>query len=126
MQWGPSMAERRDSGGLERGWRLDGTDGEGNPIGLVVGETALRRAYPGLGVGRHPQLCELVIDDPSVSRRHCRLSLSGDGLLIEDLNALNSTVLDDRVLAPFAPEPAGEGATLVLGQVTLCLTRLSG
>ena len=120
-----SMAERGDRGGLERGWRLDGDDGAGNPVGLVVGETPLRRAYPGLSIGRHPQLCELVIDDPSVSRRHCRLSLSGEGLLVEDLNALNGTVLDDRPLEPFAPEPAGEGATLVLGRVTLRLTRLS-
>ena len=119
------MAERGGNGGLERGWRLDGSDGEGNAIGLVVGETPLRRAYPGLSIGRHEKLCELVIDDPSVSRRHCRLSLSGEGLLIEDLNALNGTVLDDRPLEPFAPEPAGEGSTLVLGRVSLRLTRLT-
>ncbi len=61
---------------LEAGWVLEGMDGDGRPIRLVFGETELARSYLGITVGRHADLCDRVIDDPGISRRHMRLSVS--------------------------------------------------
>lgn len=44
-------------------------------------------------VGRHPD-CELVLDLPSVSRQHAALSVSLDGVLIEDLRSRNGTLVN--------------------------------
>jgi hypothetical protein len=39
------------------------------PVQLAFGDTGLSQAYLGVVIGRHPALCERVIDYPSVSRR---------------------------------------------------------
>jgi DNA-binding NtrC family response regulator len=41
-------------------------------------------------VGTHAD-CDIVLTDPRVSRRHCRLSLDARGVLIEDLSSKNGT-----------------------------------
>jgi hypothetical protein len=46
-----------------------------------------------LAVGRDPG-CELVLDDPKVSKRHARLSWDGEGWLLEDLGSKNGTSLN--------------------------------
>lgn len=104
---------------LEQGWRLVGTDGDDASVQVLLGETALREARPGLSVGRHPALVEYVIADESVSRRHCRFSLNGRRLEIEDLNSLNGTEVDGKVLEPFVPKIVEEGMTIVLGRAVL-------
>jgi len=43
-----------------------------------------------LVVGVQPD-CDIVLGDPGVSRRHCRLSLDGHGVLVEDLASKNGT-----------------------------------
>jgi two-component system, NtrC family, response regulator GlrR len=43
-----------------------------------------------LVVGTHSD-CDVVLSDPRVSRRHCRLSLGGRGVLVEDLSSKNGT-----------------------------------
>ncbi|HEY0135248.1 MAG TPA: FHA domain-containing protein, partial [Nannocystis sp.] len=35
--------------------------------------------------------CELCVDDPSISRRHCRISRAADGWFLEDLGSANGT-----------------------------------
>jgi len=110
---------------VERGWALEGVDGAGRPVRLVFGETELSQAYLGLAIGRHPALCDRVIDDPGVSRRHLRLGLAEGGLFAEDLNSLNGTLLDGEELPPFQPVPLGPDQVLTLGEVVLTVTRLS-
>ena len=110
---------------LEGGWVLSGTRGDGAPVKLVIGETELARAYLGVTVGRHPALCERVIDDPGVSRRHLRIGIAKGGLFAEDLNSLNGTSLDGEELPPFQPVPLEAEQVLALGQVMLTVSRLS-
>ena len=69
---------------LEGGWVLTGT-GAAAPIKLVFGETELAQAYLGITIGRHPGLCDRVIDDPGISRRHLRVGIADGRLFAEDL-----------------------------------------
>lgn len=110
---------------LEAGWVLEGMDGDGRPIRLVFGETELARSYLGITVGRHPDLCDRVIDDPGISRRHMRLSLSEGNLRVEDLNSLNGTLAGNTDVPQFQPVPAHPGQVIVLGRVTLTVSRLT-
>jgi transcriptional regulator with PAS, ATPase and Fis domain len=43
-------------------------------------------------VGSHPE-CDVVLSDPRVSRRHCRLSLGARGVLVEDLGSKNGVLV---------------------------------
>jgi len=110
---------------LEAGWVLEGMDGDGRPIRLVFGETELARSYLGITVGRHPDLCDRVIDDPGISRRHMRLSVSEGNLRLEDLNSLNGTLMGSADVPRFQPIPAHPGQVIVLGRVTLTVSRLT-
>jgi predicted component of type VI protein secretion system len=104
---------------LAEAWTLEGKDGEGRSLRLLLSEQELARSEFGIAVGRHPDLCDRVIDDPSVSRRHFRLSIKEGALRLEDLNALNGTLLDGRPLSPFQPQPVRPGQVLILGRVFL-------
>lgn len=58
-------------------------------------------------VGRSPD-CDLVLDDPRVSKRHAALSRRDGRWWIEDLGSTNGTVVDGRPLhAPTALTPGG-------------------
>lgn len=111
---------------LEGGWVLAGKRGDGAEIKLVFGETELSRAYLGVTVGRHPALCERIIDDPGISRRHLRVGINEGRLFAEDLNSLNGTVLDGEEIPPFQPVPLSPDQVLALGRVVLTVSRLSG
>ncbi len=76
----------------------------------------------GLVVGRQPP-ADLVVEDPAVSRRHCRFSLLLDAVVVEDLGSTNGTFLDGvRVGSRMM---LTEGAQLQLGAVRLRYERLS-
>lgn len=109
---------------LEKGWMLEGEDDAGRQFRLGFGETELARAYLGLAIGRHPALCERVLAQQSISRRHFRLGLADGEPFVEDLNSLNGTILDGVPLPPFRPTRLAPGNTLLCGQVRLTLRRL--
>jgi hypothetical protein len=59
-------------------------------------------------VGRASE-CDLSLDDPSVSRRHCRLARGVDGWTIEDQGSANGTLLEGERIADIrlvAPDTA--------------------
>jgi predicted component of type VI protein secretion system len=108
---------------LEAGWVLSGRDGAGRPLRLVFGDTELSESYLGLVVGRHPALCDRVIDDPSVSRRHMRIGMAEGRAYVEDLNSLNGTLLDGEEVPQFQPVLMAAGQELTLGRVVLEVVR---
>jgi predicted component of type VI protein secretion system len=116
-------SSQRQSAQLEAGWVLSGRDGAGNPIRLVFGETELSQVYLGIVVGRHPALCDRVIDDPSVSRRHLRIGMAEGRPYVEDLNSLNGTLVDGVEAPQFEPVPLAGGEELTLGRVILEVAR---
>jgi len=70
----------------------------------------------GLVVGRS-NLCDLVLPDPDISRRHVRLSLIQGEPWAIDLGGLNGLLVDD---IPTRRARLSEGSTLWLGRT--CLT----
>jgi pSer/pThr/pTyr-binding forkhead associated (FHA) protein len=108
---------------LEAGWVLSGRDSSGRPVRLVFGDTELSQVYLGMVIGRHPALCDRVIDDPSVSRRHMRIGMAEGKPYVEDLNSLNGTLLDGAEVPQFEPVPFAAGQGLTLGRVVLAVAR---
>jgi pSer/pThr/pTyr-binding forkhead associated (FHA) protein len=102
---------------------LSGRDGAGRAVRLVFGDTELSRADLGLVIGRHPALCDRVIDDPGVSRRHLRIGMAEGKPYVEDLNSLNGTLLDGAEVPQFEPVPLSAGQELALGRVVLEMRR---
>jgi pSer/pThr/pTyr-binding forkhead associated (FHA) protein len=121
------MASPRSPAGasalLEAGWVLSGRDGAGRPVRLVFGDTELSQVYLGIVIGRHPALCDRVIDDSTVSRRHMRIGVAEGKPYIEDLNSLNGTLLDGAEVPQFEPVPFAAGQELTLGRVVLEMAR---
>lgn len=54
---------------------------------------SFRIAGEGLTLGRDADV-DVVISDPTVSRRHCRVFLQGEGVFLDDLGSLNPTLLN--------------------------------
>ena len=73
-----------------------------------------------IGTGRD---CDLVLTDPTVSRRHVTLRIDRDGLRVIDAGSRNGTTVDGlRVLDAFARPDS----LIVVGATTLRLRLLSG
>jgi putative nucleotidyltransferase with HDIG domain len=69
-----------------------------------------------LTAGRTPQ-CDLQLDDPSVSRRHCTVELAANGLLqVKDLESANGTFINER---PIKDASARPGDVIRLGAAIL-------
>jgi DNA-binding winged helix-turn-helix (wHTH) protein len=65
-------------------------------------------------IGRDPG-CNVWLDVPGVSRRHARLQVSGDVVVVEDLGSKNGTFVADTSLS--APRTIHDGETLSVGPV---------
>ncbi len=106
------------------GWRLTGVSGCGAAIFTFNIET-LREHPAGLTLGRDPALCQLVIDNDSISVQHARIGLSSDELTIEDLNSSNGTAINrDWLKRSYEAAPLAEGSEIALGDAILKLTRV--
>lgn len=57
--------------------------------------------------------CTVRLTDTSVSRRHAQLRLQDDGLIIEDLDSANGTLVNGRLISE--PTPLQDGDELTLG-----------
>jgi predicted component of type VI protein secretion system len=60
-------------------------------------------------VGRHPE-CDIRIDDPQVSRRHCCFAQAYDRLTVRDLGSRNGVRVNGRLVAEFPLRPGDEVA----------------
>jgi DNA-binding winged helix-turn-helix (wHTH) protein len=64
---------------------------------------------------------DVQIDDPTVSRNHATITLSGDNATIEDLDSKNGTFLDGEKLRGSAA--LAEGQKIVLGDAAMIFRR---
>ena len=72
----------------------------------------------GLVLGRDAD-CDIIVQDPTVSRRHCKLSLVQDEVRFEDLGSRNPALVNGRVVTRGALKPGDE---ISLGQHRFILT----
>ena len=91
--------------------RLVDTDGRSHPL---TGPQAV--------VGRGAE-AEVQIDHPDISRRHARLTVSEDGVLVEDLESKNGVFINGGQL--LGPERAVDGDLISLGGADLRLVHPS-
>ncbi len=61
--------------------------------GAVIKEIPITKEE--MTVGRRPDN-DIVIDNPTVSGRHCKITLSGDGYFVEDLNSSNGVFVNAK------------------------------
>jgi class 3 adenylate cyclase len=75
---------------------------------------------PLIKIGRSPH-CDVVIDDPLVSREHCQLLLKPEGVFIEDLSSANGTLVNEQRIAQVRLS-AGDKVRLGLSDIVLVET----
>lgn len=73
-------------------------------------------------IGRSPD-CDIIINDPSVSRVHARITHKGNKFFIEDLKSHNGTWIDNKSIDPGKKNQVKEGTTLTLGNALLSLNK---
>ncbi len=64
-------------------------------------------------IGGDPR-CDIVVDQPTVSGRHCRLTRTNEGLVIEDLQSTNGTFVNGRRIE--GPTKVTKADTITLGR----------
>lgn len=108
----------------KRGLVVSGFDGRGNRIRIVLDSDHLANQRLGVSFGRDPALVDEVINDPSMSSRHLRISSAHGGkIYVEDLNSKNGTILDGRKLQPFQAEQVEYNSVLTAGDAELTLSK---
>jgi Inner membrane component of T3SS, cytoplasmic domain len=79
--------------------------------------------HPGeIMVGRHPD-SDIVLDDVTVSRRHCRFSASTNHLRIEDAGSTNGTYVNE---ARVDEAELGPGDEVLIGRFHFLVARGDG
>jgi len=80
---------------------------------------------PGVNtVGR--ESADIVIQDPTISRRHAQVTVEEGRLLVEDLGSTNGTAVGPSPVKPEAPAGAYHGDTVRFGNVTLTVALPGG
>ena len=102
---------------------LHGYDLNNNEIRIKVKGKVLAQNTAGFILGRSSESDGVIVEN-SVSRRHARMSLSNNVIMIEDLNSLNGTVIDGMKLSQGEKRSLSQGSKIVLGDVSLTLTIL--
>ena len=98
------------------GCLLEGQDSTGRPFALTISALALGDRA-GVTLGRSPANAEFIIDHEGVSREHVRLTCADGELYAEDLNALNGTKVNGRLLNPHEQVLLRDNDRLEVGSV---------
>jgi hypothetical protein len=110
-------------------WVMSGFDSQGNTLRVAISAADLEKAMggPERGVilGRSSSLSDKIVNDPSVSRRHAKISSGPDGgLQIEDLNSAYGTKVNEEAVAAFQVRPLRLGDKVTMGAVSLDLSQM--
>lgn len=81
---------------------------------LIVGRSDPQsNSYPDVDLGPYGGL------DLGVSRRHFRLTRTGDNFYLEDLNAMNGSIVNGQRVPPYTLQPLRSGDRIVLGKLEM-------
>ncbi len=98
---------------------LSGHGSDCGPVRIKINGSEVAKFADGKVLGRSSTNADYFVNSQSVSRRHARLFVQNDRLLIEDLDSLNGTRVDGLETVPDKPVQIREGSTLELGSVVL-------
>ena len=112
----PLPSNKSNQRDREAKWLLKGSDSNNRNISLSLDSSAFN--YGNVTIGRDSSVCQLVIDDTSVSREHASFSLSAERLMIKDLGSKNGTWIDGEKVGN-QPVTIRLGQTVTLGKVKL-------
>lgn len=87
----------------------------------VKSEVIIGREDPISGIFPDIDTSFLGGEEDGVSRRHAKLTRSGDIFYIEDLNSVNFTYLNKEKLIPHVPQELSDGDELTLGRLKLVM-----
>jgi hypothetical protein len=76
-----------------------------------------------IGVGRDEEM-DIVIDNPSMSRRHAEIRQEGDGWVVEDMGSSNGTFLHGQRIQ--APQPLKTGDEIGFGKFSVVFDKVVG
>ena len=97
---------------------IEGVSPQGERIALRVPGVSLAGSS-GVVVGRSPSEAMFIINHEQVSRRHFRLILVSQQVMIEDLGSTNGTSVNGLRLSSGVRQPLGDGSELRVGNLTL-------
>lgn len=66
-------------------------------------------------IGRDPEECQLVVEDPLVSRKHLIARQTAEGITVENLSLTNPVIINDEEEASQEPRLLQNGDTLKIG-----------
>lgn len=104
--------------------RFEGTDSTNQKHSFDVALDKLMGRSQGMVIGRSADQCDLVVAHATVSRRHARLSVTGNALQVEDLGSTNGTAVGGTKVGPDGPMSLNTGSKLRLGDVELLVRQL--
>ena len=97
---------------------IEGVTPQGERIALKVPGASLLE-QDGAVIGRSPAESAFIINHEQVSRRHFRLLLVSDRVMIEDLGSTNGTSVNGVPLKPGDRQALGDGSRLETGNLVL-------
>lgn len=99
--------------------RLLGLLSSGSPWECSISLSNMDR-HGGLTLGRDPALCEVVLQEPSISRRHVRFEYINGSVVVTDQNSTNGTFINGRRLNMYEERIAlADNSILTLGDISL-------
>lgn len=64
---------------------------------------------------------DLLLDDPTASRHHCKVEPADGGILVTDLGSVNGTRVDGQRIEQ--PQVVGPGSVIALGETELMVVQ---
>lgn len=103
--------------------RLSAALSDGSRWDIAVPFSELTRPG-GVSIGRSPELADLPLDDPGISRRHVLLELGDQGVTARDLGSTNGSAVNGIPLAPNTAMTLLDGDILRLAAVDITISFL--
>lgn len=100
---------------------LSGFSASGHVVRLLLDPAHGRSAHPGFTIGR-AEYCDMMLDDPTVSREHARIVLENGVFILRDLGSSNGTFRNEQRLAIGVATYFSTGDILRIGKVTLSVS----
>ena len=101
-------------------WQLVGRALAGRTFQLTVTSSMFDHQTKRLVLGRMRAVCDVVVNDETVSRQHAHIRLTPSGFTVADRNSANGTAVNGQFSRrPFEERPLKIGDTLTLGEVKL-------